>query len=141
MLMLDADCNLIYETLRTLTDGDDVYKIIEAEEVLGALPEDCTINKQRLSAIIKELKERGYVSVKYFTPDEYCLLTIKRTEDAIVIPKLNVPGEQSAKRESWETPKQKKAISGTALFFAAFFGSMIGSAIVATITALIIKFV
>lgn len=79
--MLDSDKKAVMSVLRELTGQDDTYKVIEADEILERLPAEIDLDKQKLSVIIRDLRDREYLKVKYFTPDEYCLLTLKRTEE------------------------------------------------------------
>ena len=142
--MLNQDSQLVYEALRSITGDDDVYKIIEADEVLERLPKDKQFTKVQLSSIVRDLKDRDYINVKYFTPDEYCLLTLKRFDDSA--PQA-VPAKAEAKKEKAErvlyeqkTEKQVKPVKKGMVFFMAFLGGLLGSAIVAAAAILIVKF-
>ncbi|MCQ2603009.1 MAG: hypothetical protein MJ193_03665 [Clostridia bacterium] len=77
--MLEGQSKVIYDVLKKLTGEDDVFKIIEAEEIIEKLPVE--MSKVQLASIIRDLKDRNYISVKYFTPDEYCLLTLNYIEE------------------------------------------------------------
>ena len=149
--MLNPDSKLIYDILRSITQGDDVYKIIEADEIFALLPEDKTFTKVQLSSIIRELKDRDYISVKYFTPDEYCLLTLSRFDDApaqpvvtaeLVEPEAEEPQEKT-ERIRYEKAKEKpaKTVKSGLVFLMSFIGSLLGSAVVAAVAIVIAKFV
>ena len=100
--MLNPDSKLVYDVLRSLVGDDDVYKIIEADEVLEKLPADKQFTKVQLSAIVRDLKDREYIGVKYFTPDEYCLLTYKRFDDAVAQPVVVATSKLASKKEKAE---------------------------------------
>ena len=75
--MLSLEEQSVYDALCAITGDNEVYKIVEADEIMEALPPAVKLTKVQLSQIIKDLKERDYIRVKYFTPEEYCLLTPK----------------------------------------------------------------
>ena len=79
--MLSLECQTVYDLIRQIAGEEEVYKIIEADEIIERLPSGLPLSKVQLSAIIRELKDREYILVKYFTPDEYCLSVIKRIEE------------------------------------------------------------
>lgn len=144
--MLNLECQTVYDIIRRIAEVDDVYKVVEADEIIAKLPQGLSLSKIQLSAIIRELKDRDYISVKYFTPDEYCLLVIKRIDErAKQQGQLVVDAEEDKPKERalYGENKEKKAtsvVSKGALFFAAFMGSFIGSAIVAVIAVIVTKF-
>ena len=76
------EAKVVLEALRKLTGTNDIYKVIEADEIIAELPYQMT--KLQLSATIRDLRDREYIKVKYFTPDEYCLLTVKTKEETVV---------------------------------------------------------
>lgn len=140
--MLNLECQTVYDAIRTLTGNDDVYKVVEAEEIIARLPQEVVLSKVQLSAIIRELKEREYIIVKYFTPDEYCLMANKRIEvkqERIAAQEEEAP-RAVARVEKKPKEKVAKPVSKGALFFASLLGSLVGSGIIAVITTLIIKF-
>lgn len=147
--MLNLECQTVYDVIRSIAGENDVYKIVEADEIIDRMPKEIALTKVQLSAIIRELKDREYITVKYFTPDEYCLLVIKRIDERaklqqaeVVAPEQPVEEqkEKKGKKKSSDDKLAKVADKG-ATFFEALLGSFIGSGIVAAITALIIKFV
>ena len=145
-IMLNLECQTVYDIIRRIAEVDDVYKVVEADEIIAKLPQGLSLSKIQLSAIIRELKDREYISVKYFTPDEYCLLVIKRIDErAKQQGQLVVDAEEDKPKERalYGEKKEKKAtsvVSKGALFFAAFMGSFIGSTIVAVIAVIVTKF-
>lgn len=147
--MLNLECQTVYDVIRSIAGENDVYKIVEADEIIDRMPKEIALTKVQLSAIIRELKDREYITVKYFTPDEYCLLVIKRIDERAKLQQAEVVApeqpaeeqkEKKGKKKSSDDKPTKVADKGVT-FFEALLGSFIGSGIVATITALIIKFV
>ncbi len=144
--MLSQECKIVYDILRTITQDDGVYKIIEAEEVLEKLPKDLKIGKLELSQIIRDLKDGEFVNVKYFTPDEYCLLTVRRFEQLpqVVEQAQNEGEDEKAQRESYDKktkePKPQKKVNNGLVFFMAFLGGILGSGIVSAIAIIVQKF-
>ena len=147
--MLNPDSKLIYDILRSITQGDDVYKIIEADEIFALLPEGKTFTKVQLSSIIRELKDRDYISVKYFTPDEYCLLTMSRFDEtqpvvqAEPIVEAVVEGKEKRERIRYEKAADKpaKSLKGGFVFLMAFLGALLGSAVITAVAIVLEKFV
>ena len=149
--MLNPDSKLIYDILRSLTGDDDVYKIIEADEVVAKLPEGKEFTKVQLSQIIRELKDREYINVKYFTPDEYCLLTTNRFDDNVPVATavaVELEPEQAVKVKGERVPYGKKkaeaqvgSVKKGIVFLMAFWGALLGSAVVAAIAIVLEKFV
>ncbi len=137
--MLDQQSKTVYDALKKLTGEDDIYKIIEAEEILDMLSLD--INKVQLSAVIRDLRDREYIKVKYFTPDEYCLLTVKRAEEIaslveeVVAVNAPVKKEENNLKESVTVGVRKSAV-----FWAAFLGSVLGGAFISAIAVILQKF-
>lgn len=144
--MLNLECQTVYDIIRRIAEVDDVYKVVEADEIIARLPQGLSLSKIQLSAIIRELKDREYISVKYFTPDEYCLLVVKRIDE-----RAKQQGQLAQEQEE-DKPKERALygekkekrpaanVSKGALFWAALCGSFVGSAIIAVITVLVIKF-
>ncbi len=145
--MLTQECKIVYDVLREITKDDGVYKIIEAEEVLEKIPSDVQISKLQLSQIIRDLKDGEYVNVKYFTPDEYCLLTLRHHEQALSPAEKDTQAEDKtvAQRESYDkkvkAPKPQKSVKAGLVLFMAMLGGMIGSAIVTAIAFIAQKFI
>ena len=142
--MLSLECQTVYDLIRQIAGEEEVYKIIEADEIIERLPSGLPLSKVQLSAIIRELKDREYILVKYFTPDEYCLSVVKRIEETpkAVAPQSEEekPAERSLYQNKPTKVKTEKVASKGALFVMSLLGSLIGSAIVAIVTVLAIKF-
>lgn len=135
--MLDNEAKIVYEALKKLTGGDDVYRVLEADEIIAQLSIDMT--KMQLSSLIRDLRDREYIKVKYFTPDEYCLLTVKRTEEIAQMVE-NVVAVSSPERES-APPQNGKANIGWKVFLCAFFGAFLGGGLVTAIAIILQIFV
>lgn len=145
--MLGVEEKTVYDILASLAGDTEVYKIIDAEEVIEKLPEGISLTKIQLSAIIRELKDREYVDVKYFTPEEYCLQIVRRVESTSPQVQGAAQGAQSDAKQERVLYGEKKVAAPQAsvkkgmVFLMAFLGAFFGSGIVATVAALIIKFV
>lgn len=149
--MLSPESKIVYDILRRLTGDDDIYKIIEADEVMDLLPQELQLTKVQLSAMIKDLKDRDYINVKYFTPDEYCLLTMKRMEEVAVVQtesgeevQEGEDGSTQQKGERISYDKNKgvvKSIKPGMVFLMSLLGALLGSAIMGVIVIVVLKFV
>lgn len=143
--MLTLECQTVYDAICSLAGEEEVYKVVEADEIFSRVPSGFSFDKVKLAAIIRELKDRGYILVKYFTPDEYCLAVVKRleehTEQAQPQPDIAPGVGQVAVPVAPQRQKSSSGASKVGAFFAALFGSIIGSAIVAVVTVLIVHFV
>ncbi len=130
------EAKVVLEALRTLTGTDDIYKVIEAEEILAILPKQMT--KLQLSSIIKDLRDREYIKVKYFKPEEYCLLTVK------VVDEVLEHTEEVAEATLVTAPaKTDKAInvSSRKAFWMGFLGAFLGGGTVMSIAVVLLKYV
>ena len=104
--------------------------------------------RQDMAKKQEELKEREYITVKYFTPDEYCLLVTKRIDERTKLQQQaddaqnakQALSSQESKKKSGEA-KAVKTVGKGMVFFMSLLGSILGSGVVATITALVIRFV
>lgn len=146
LIMLSLECQTVYDLIRQIAGEEEVYKIIEADEILERIPKAIPLSKIQLSAIIRELKDREYILVKYFTPDEYCLSVVKRLEEAPK-PAAQAPAveeEKPQERTLYQNKqikaKSEKTVGKGVLFLMSLLGSLVGSAIVAVVTVLLIKF-
>lgn len=62
---MNAENRTVFAILRDITGDDDVFKVVEADEILALLPADApAMNKQQLGAAIRELRDTEYVKVK-----------------------------------------------------------------------------
>ncbi|MDE6061095.1 MAG: hypothetical protein K2G31_06475 [Clostridia bacterium] len=155
--MLSAENQAVYDALFELAGDGEGYKIVDADEVVEKLPAGMSFTKVQLSQIIRDLKDRECVDIKYFTPDQYCLRVIKiiheEPQQVVTVPQSDDMAEQ-ASSETQLTPTAKKErrlygekksreVSGIrrgTLFFMSFLGSLFGGGIVAAITAVLLKF-
>lgn len=139
----------VLAALVQLTGTGDTFKVLEADEILGRLPEGTVMDKQALGAVIRELRGTGYLDVKYLTPDEYCLLVSPRAEEALRplreeeprsadTPQTPVPqrNEETVRKKA----REYDAKTAPKLFAIAFAGSMLGGMIVAALAVILQKF-
>lgn len=139
----------VLAALVQLTGTGDTFKVLEADEILGRLPEGTVMDKQALGAVIRELRGTGYLDVKYLTPDEYCLLVSPRAEEALRPPREEEPKsadtpQTPVPQRNEETVRKKvreyDAKTAPKLFAIAFAGSMLGGMIVAALAIILQKF-
>jgi hypothetical protein len=134
--MIDGEAKLVLDALKKLTQVDGVYKVIEAEEIIELLPVPLT--KLQLSSAIRDLRDREYIKVKYFTPDEYCLSTtriiedvVEHTEEVTAVATVAPVAPQVA----------QKPVSAKKAFVTAFVGAFLGGGIVMAIAIILLKFI
>lgn len=139
--MLDTQSKAVYEALKKLTGEDDVFKVIEAEEIIEMLTFDMT--KVQLSAIIRDLRDREYIKVKYFTPDEYCLLTLKKLDELASIAEeiVSTTVEKQPVNKTVAGKNATVVVKTARVFWAAFLGALLGGGIVAAIAVILQIFV
>lgn len=155
---MNAENRTVLGILRELTGGDDVFKVIEADEILAKLPEGAeAMTKQQLGVAIRELRDAEYVKVKYFTPDEYCLKTETKElpEEAPAVVVAEAVAEEESKalaevqpenlpavRERKKAQKESRTsgVTGKAVpLFFGMIGAMIGGGIVTAIALILQK--
>ena len=147
--MLNIESRAIYDILCDITELSEVYKIVDADEINDRLPENVSLTKVQLSQIIRDLKDREYVDIKYFTPDEYCLRVIKRidpvespsSEDGEQPEEVVVSLENTGERQLYGPQKNTGNAKPGLVLFMSFLGGVLGSGFVAAITAILLKFV
>lgn len=146
--MLNIEGKAIYDILCEITGNSEVYKIVDADEINEKLPANINLTKVQLSQMIRDLKDREYVDIKYFTPDEYCLRVIKRIEQEEKNSTEETPtteGEQTeeekGERQLYGPKRNVGAVKPGLVLFMSFLGGILGSGFVAAITAILLKFV
>lgn len=146
--MQNIESQAVYDILCAITEISEVYKIVDADEITERLPVNFSLTKVQLSQIIRDLKDRDYVDIKYFTPDEYCLRVIKRIEPEMQSSPDNVAGggvetaaAQSSARDRQTTVSDGRSARPGLVLFMSFLGGVLGSGFVAAITAILLKFV
>ena len=161
--MLDNEKKIVCKALMELCGTDGMFKVVEAEEIMERMPE-VYMTKVQLSSIIRDLKERSFIKVKYFTPDEYCIQVLPIIEKEFEAPKQELPPilamEQGEVPQVEEVDTKTNVVSEATLvnptktespvaskglvkkiFLAALLGSFLGGAVIAAIAIVIQKFV
>ena len=161
--MLDNEKKIVCKALMELCGTDGMFKVVEAEEIMERMPE-VYMTKVQLSSIIRDLKERSFIKVKYFTPDEYCIQVLPIIEKEFEAPKQELPPilamEQGEVPQVEEVDTKSNVVSEATLvnptktespvaskglvkkiFLAALLGSFLGGAVIAAIAIVIQKFV
>lgn len=112
--MLDNRSKLVLKYLvKECSNGS--YKIIEADDILSALPSKLNVDKEIISQIIKHLENGEYVSVKYSDDYQFCLCPLPF-------------GRQFIENDEIQN-KNKKSIKsmGKRIYLYAFISALIGS--------------
>lgn len=136
--MLDSQLSAVLKVLNQLSDGS--YKIAEADEIIGKLPEPDRCTKVELAGFLRMLADNDYIGVKYSSIDEYCFATLSK---ARVI--------ETAKEETPEEPEEEPGVPEDfkkdlrlerisvrkTVFRAAFFGAFVGG-LLAAVAALLV---
>lgn len=157
--MLNGQNKEVMDVLRNLTGEDGIFKVLEADEILEKLPKDSGMSKVQLSNVIRDLRDREYLKVKYFTPDEYCLLTLRKAEEiqqlveevtAVASAAAEAQQELVAPAYTISKPrvdgavpapvKKVKPLKKGMIFFYSFFGSLLGGGIATAVAILLQKF-
>ena len=161
--MLDNEKKIVCKALMELCGTDGMFKVVEAEEIMERMPE-VYMTKVQLSSIMRDLKERSFIKVKYFTPDEYCIQVLPIIEKEFEAPKQDLPPilamEQGEVPQVEEVDTKSNVVSEATLvnpakaespvaskglvkkiFLAALLGSFLGGAVIAAIAIVIQKFV
>ena len=96
------------------------------------------MTKLQLSSIIKDLRDREYIKVKYFKPEEYCLLTIKTVDE----PLEHTEEVTEATIVSAPVKVEKtSAVSSKKAFWMGFLGAFLGGGTVMSIAIVLLKYV
>ncbi len=133
------EAKVVLEALRKLTGTNDIYKVIEAEEIIAELPYQ--MSKLQLSATIRDLRDREYIKVKYFTPDEYCLLTVKTKEDTLVQETEEIHETTAVATTVARAEKAPKPVSSKKAFLMGFLGAFLGGGAVMSIAIVLLELV
>ena len=131
---------VVLEALRKLTRTNDIYKVIESEEIISELPYQMT--KLQLSEVIRDLRDRGLIKVKYSSPDEYCLLTVKTKEAPVAQDKKDTPQGVVAPVVNAPTKEAVvKPISSRKAFWMGFLGAFLGGGLIMSIAIVLLELV
>lgn len=92
----------------------DKYTVLELDEIIKALPQDLpTMSRVDLSKILQQLKEEGYITIKYLDAENACLTVLQMGRDLALqlskrqtLPAVNtvVPQEKTTitKKSKWK---------------------------------------
>ena len=110
--MLDGLTASVLGAVNAASDGS--YKVLEAGELLGALPAEEKTDEAGLDNSLRFLSERGYIDIRYSDKGTYCLCSL---------PKGRTYAESAAKEEE----KKKSRGGALAVFFGALAGGFLGA--------------
>ncbi len=152
--MLDRNGSVVLNIINGISDG--AYKIIDADDIISAMPTDIKLTRLELSGIIRSLVDHELIAVKYSNLEEYCLAALpkariiaeKEREKAIVAPQAklaykptDISSDETDDEDSFEETKvgyeikpyidygRIKRSSLISSFCGAFFGSMLAGLI------------
>lgn len=94
--MLDKNGSIVLNIINGISDG--AYKIIDADDIISAVPDGVKLTRLELSGIIRSLVDHELIAVKYSNLEEYCLAALpkariiaeKEREKAVVPPPPSV---------------------------------------------------
>jgi hypothetical protein len=135
----------VLSVIQEYCEEPDVFKILDADDILSKLPETLELTKEDLSQVIKDLKDRELIKVKYFTLNEYCLSCSVRAKIEREKREEEIKVEEAL---ATVTPilsgikggKKKVAIKSRG-FWGAFLGAFLGGVVVFALYVILDLFV
>ena len=118
---MDRICGAVLDKINSLSPAGR-YVVIDEEEFNECFP-DGDENGDMLDRALTQLKEGGYIDVKYSRGDLFCIAPLKEF----------IEEDEPAAEETFEAPRRKFNFT----FASAFLGGMLGSLIVSLIFALV----
>lgn len=103
------------------------YVVFSEDELCASLPENCE-KDDKLKDALKELKDGGYIDLKYSSGNLYCIAPLKSYSPPTEPEPAPPLTAQIEAKESENKPKLKYITA--AFFISAFFGGALGSLIV-----------
>ena len=124
--MLDIKSKLVLKILlKECPNGS--YKIVEAKDIISALPNKYRVDGDGLNNILIYLERQEYISIKYDDEGVYCLC---------VLPFGNEVLENDGKQKS----EEKKSLHFWLVIVLAFFASFLGAGLATILARYILKF-
>ena len=82
-MLSDFELN-IYKALDELVGSEKKFKILETEDILNTTKKfDTTADIAKIPDVIKDFKDKDLIDLKYFTPEEFCLMIKKDLNELI----------------------------------------------------------
>lgn len=102
--MIDTKTKLVLGIL-VKECGNDSYKIIDASDIIMALPRHFRIDSTSVKHILTHLENQDMISIKYEDDDTYCVAVLPMGFEALENqkPKLMKTRKLSEKQISWLT--------------------------------------
>ena len=124
---MDRICGAVLDKINSLSPAGR-YVIIAEDEFYDCFPDGGEENGDRLDRVLTQLKENGYIDVKYSRGDLFCIAPLKEfIEDA--------DRDEPDGNIIEEVPKRRFNFNFT--FASAFLGGMLGSLLISLIFALV----
>lgn len=108
--------------LRAVTAEGEGYRVMDAGELAGALPERLKADGRTVDADLRRLAAEGYISVKYSEAGTYCVAPLPK-------------GMEAAKEEARTRARLRLRVSA---FWLPFAGAFAGGALAALLWALLL---
>lgn len=121
--MLDGATSYLLFFILNICPVGSGYEVIETDEVIKKAPSSLGFNAQKISDIIKTLAGLGYIILKHFTGEEFCLIPTQ---------KARVYEEEYKKQRI----KDKKLLQK--IFLMGFLGGLVGALIGAVIILIVV---
>ena len=121
--MLDTKSRLVLKFINSECEGG-AYKIIDAADIISALPQRFKIDSDGLEQILNHLEENDLVTIKYGDETVYCLSMLPKGRQIL---------EENEREEKISRKASKTKISIMAylyIFICALLGATIGTLIV-----------
>ena len=115
--MLDERASALLEKINTLC-SDGSYKIVEADELLSALPSSLSSDAEALSQTLRYLAEHDYINIKYAEGDVYCLCPLPGG-------RMYFENVKVAKSSSFRRRRDTVLLTALGAFLGAFLGSVV----------------
>ena len=82
-MLSDFELN-IYKALDELVGSEKKFKILETEDILNTTKKfDTNADIIKIPDVIKDFKDKDLIDLKYFTPEEFCLMLKKDLKELI----------------------------------------------------------
>lgn len=115
--MLDKRTSAVLDKINTLC-SDGSYKIVEADELLAALPASHASDAEGLSQMLRYLSEHEYIDIKYAEGDVYCVCPLPGG-------RMYFENVKETKSTSFRRRRDTVLLTALGAFLGAFLGSVV----------------
>ncbi len=118
---MDRICGAVLDKIFSVSPAGR-YAIIAEDEFFEAFPEGSDRTCEELERVLSDLKDEGFIDLKYSRGDMYCVAPLK---------------EYLGERQGISAADGKKKFKTDFVFISAFLGGALGSLIISLIFALL----